>query len=296
MQTFELPDRITATTTMAPFFQADRNHILVVGTIMGSIVSEILRSETIFQFRYTNTIDNLVWNSIAANSATLKVLKFGQSREAQEPIIRSGQNTSDARIVTAVHAVAAALTLLLPAATSTFEASLGYAILSPTVGFESTLTAACGAPEIAMTQFSAGCLDAWYQVSATPSRLGQVLAYEVMYFKIRDGWNSIGTDGACNAGAQFCPRFADVTGWQPEVGAWLHERLVNIICTIIIIIIIMAACLTPKGSWVLVAIYTKKPASCKIVLFGQNRPPARSTPTSTGTTTGGAAATTTTTK
>jgi hypothetical protein len=226
MQAFGLPDRTTATTMMAPFFQADRNHIMIVGA-MGGVVPEILKSETIFQFRYTNTIDNLVWNSIAANSDSLKVLKFGQSKDAQEPIIRSGHITSDARVVTAVHAVGAALTLLLPTATADFEASLAYAVLSPTIGFESSLEVACGAPETTTTVFSATCLISWYQSSAGPSRLGQVLAYEIMYYKIRDGWNSIGTDGGCDAGAYFCHRYADVTGWQPESGACLKEPLLG---------------------------------------------------------------------
>lgn len=224
MQAFGLPDRTTATTMAAPFFQADRNHILIIG-MMGSLVPEIMKTETIFHFRYTNTIDNLVWNAIAANSAILKAIKFGQSQEAEEPIIRSGQATSDARIVTAIHAVAAALPLLLPSVTSAFEATPGFMLLTPTIGVDSSLTAACGAPEWAATTFSAACLQSWYLANKGPSRLGQVLAYEIMYYKTRDGWNSLGVDGGCDAGAHFCHRYADITGYDPEVGECLRESL-----------------------------------------------------------------------
>jgi hypothetical protein len=224
MLAFELPDRATATSTMAPFFQADRNHITIVGT-MAALVPDILLSETIFQFRYTNTVDNLVWNSIAANSATLMALKYGQSREAQQPIVRSGHSSSDARVVTAVHAVAASLRLLLPSAVTPFQASLGAMVLSPTIGFDSGLKAVCGAPEAAATTFNATCLITWYEGSPSPARLGQVVAYEIMYFKVRDGWNSEGTDGQCDGGAHFCHRYADYTAWQPESGACLGETL-----------------------------------------------------------------------
>jgi len=224
MIAFMLPDRVTATTTQAPFFQADRNHITIVG-MMAALTPQISQAETIFQLRYTNTVDNLVWNSIAANSATLKVLKFGQSHDAADPIVRSGQTSSDARMVTAVHAVAAALTLLIPSATSDFQASLGYAILKPTIGFQGSLISACGSPAIASTTYSATCLRDWYDSAPTPSRLGQVIAYEIMYHKVRDGWNSLGTDDSCDAGAHFCHRYADITKYDPEVGQCLHETL-----------------------------------------------------------------------
>ena len=170
-------------------------------------------------------MDNLVWNSIAANSATLMALRYGQSRDAQMPLVRSGHNSSDARVVTAVHAVAASLRLLLPAAVSSFEASLGAAILSPTVGFERSLEAACGAPEAAATTFEAACLVTWYDQSPSPARLGQVVAYEMMYFKVRDGWNSLGTTDGCDGGKHFCHRYADYTSWNPESGECLGETL-----------------------------------------------------------------------
>ena len=144
MQALGLEDRTTATTNIAPYFQVDRNHIGVLG-IFSAVVPEILKTETILQFRVTNTIDNILWNSVAANSANILAMHFGQSHEPQEPTIRSGQTTTNARIVTAIHAVAASLPLLLAATQVAFEASLGYALLSPTIGFESSLTTACGA-------------------------------------------------------------------------------------------------------------------------------------------------------
>jgi hypothetical protein len=224
MKAFGLPDRATATTMMAPFFQADRNHLVIVG-MFGSFVPSILKSETIFQFRYTNTVDNMVWNSFAANSVDLKVFKYGQSKDAADPIVRSGKTSSDARVVTAIHATAAGLLLLLPQAEADFRASLGYGVLMPTIGFESSLVTACGATNSAATIFDANCLKSWYQLSVGPARLGQIIAYELMYYKVRDGWNSMGTDGSCNAGAHFCHRYADITGYNPENGACLKETL-----------------------------------------------------------------------
>jgi len=224
IEAFDLPDRTTATTMAAPFFQADRNHIILV-TVFGSLVPNLLLSEAIFQFRYTNTIDNLWWNAIAANSEFLKVIKYGQSQVAEEPIVRSGKKTSDARMLTAVHAVGAAISLLLPDAIPTFKESLGFTIVAPTIGFENTLVTACGAPEGLATQFDPACLRDWYNDSPSPARLGQVLAYELMYFKVRDGWNSLGTDDGCNAGAHFCHRYADITNYNAETGVCLMETL-----------------------------------------------------------------------
>jgi len=225
MQVFGLENRTTATTTVAPYFQVDRNHIGVLG-IFSALVPEILKTETIFQFRVTNTVDNILWNSVAANSANILAMHFGQSHEPQEPTIRSGQTTTDARIVTAIHALAASLPLLLPASQGDFEASLSYALLSPTIGFENSLTTACGAPEAHATVFNSSCLVMWYDAQApSPAALGQTIAYELMYFKVRDGWNSIGTDDGCDAGSHFCLNYADVTSYDPESGACLDESL-----------------------------------------------------------------------
>ena len=46
-----------------------------------------------------------------------------------------------------------------------------------------------------------------------------------MYYKVRDGWNSLGTDGGCDAGPHFCPRYMDITGYDPESGACTGEVL-----------------------------------------------------------------------
>ena len=87
------------------------------------------------------------------------------------------------------------------------------------------MVAACGALESTSTAFDASCLQAWYAADPSPSRLGQVLAYDLMYFKVRDGWNSLGVEGDCNAGEYFCHRYADYTDYDPEVGACLDEKL-----------------------------------------------------------------------
>jgi len=227
IQAFGLPNRTTATTT--PFFQANRNHLMIMGAL-GSTIPDISLHEGIFQMRATNTINNIIWNSFAANSETLKVIKFGQSHEAQDPIIRSDENTTDARVLTAIHAMAAALPLLVPGSVDGFRISRPYALTNATIGFDDTLVTACGAPEEELTQenFNADCLRDWYNNDTpSPSRLGQIIAYEIMYFKVRDGWNSLGTDGGCDGGPHFCFPYADVTKYDPESGQCLNEDLVN---------------------------------------------------------------------
>jgi hypothetical protein len=222
VQAFGLPARANA--MAPPFAQMDRQHLMVVGTVM-SLVPDVTQTETIYQFRYTSTIDNLMWNAVAANSASLLAIKFGQSKVGQQPTIRSDMITSDARVATAVHAVAGALTVLLPAAKEAFEASLAYAILAPNIGIDSSLSAACGALEDSETAFSAGCLLSWYVQKPGPARLGQTIAWELMFHKVRDGWNSLGTDGECDAGPHFCPCYMDTTGYDPESGACTGEVL-----------------------------------------------------------------------
>ena len=223
MAAFGLPSRGPATD--APFVQVDRQHLMIVGMILGGLVPGVSQTETIYQFRMTSTLDNLFWNSIAANSDRLLALKFGQSKVGQQPTIRSGITTSDARVATAVHAAAGALTLLLPWAKQAFQASFPYRILAPTIGIDSSLSAACGALEDSKTAFSAGCLQSWYAQKPGPARLGQTIAWELMYYKVRDGWNSLGTDGGCDAGPHFCPRYMDLTGYDPESGTCTGEVL-----------------------------------------------------------------------
>ena len=212
---------------MATFIQVDRHHMIFLSLVSFSLPFE--GAETIYAARDGNTIDNLVWNAVAANSAGLLALKFGQSKVGQQPTIRSGIATSDARIATAVHAFAGALTLLHPAGNkagnAAFKARLAYAVLSPTIGIDSSLSAACGAVENSETAFSASCLQAWYARKPGPARLGQTIAWELMYYKVRDGWNSLGTDGGCDAGPDFCPRYMDITDYDPETGACTEETL-----------------------------------------------------------------------
>ena len=117
-----------------------------------------------------------------------KALKFGQSKEAMEPIVRSGQTSTDARVLTAVHASSAIIPLLLPAGEASWRQSLTYDVIMPEVGFNSTLTATCGDLTDGDVMYDEACLQSWYAAEPTPARLGQIIGYEIMYFKIRDGW------------------------------------------------------------------------------------------------------------
>ena len=222
----QLPDRSTAADPLGPFIQVDRQHLLVV-SVFGALAPEISTAETIFQLRYTNTVDQLMWHSIAANSASFLVLRLGPGQQPGAPLVRSGYTSTDARVATAVHAVAAALPLLLPSTREAFEASLAASTLSPSIGFLLDLTDACGRPECPSTVLSPVCLQSWYSSAPGPARLGQVVAYEVMYQRSRDGWNSLGTAGGCDAGAYFCPAFRDAGAepWDPEAGICRKESL-----------------------------------------------------------------------
>ena len=65
MAAFGLPSRGPATD--APFVQVDRQHLMIVGMILGGLVPGVSQTETIYQFRMTSTLDNLFWNSIAVS-------------------------------------------------------------------------------------------------------------------------------------------------------------------------------------------------------------------------------------
>lgn len=226
MRLFRLPSR--AAVDQSPFARLNFHHIMVQ-EVFASIGPELSKAETIFQFRLSHMADCIIWNSIASNSATLKAFKFGQSKDAQEPIVRSGQVTSDARIKTTIHAFAAAIKLYLPTAETLFRESNLYNILpsseAPTIGFEAALTTACGAPEADATTYDASCLQTWYNASPGPARLGQIIAYELLYFRVRDGFNSLGTAGDCKLGSYFCQRFSDTMNYDPENGDCLKEVL-----------------------------------------------------------------------
>merc|ERR1719235_2868639 len=72
----------------------------------------------------------------------------------------------------------AAIELLLPTAVPDLQASFLNDLLTPTIGTDASLVAACGALESTSTAFDASCLQAWYAADPSPSRLGQVLAYD----------------------------------------------------------------------------------------------------------------------
>ena len=64
------------------------------------------------------------------------------------------------------------------------------------------------------------------QGELTPRVVGQAVAFEIMYHKRRDGWNSLGTEGDCKIEDEhFCPKFADTTGYKPESGPCKNVEL-----------------------------------------------------------------------
>ena len=77
-----------------------------------------------FQTRFTNLVDQLVWNAFASNSDRLQALLFGNAtHRGVEPLVRSGHTSTDAKVVTAIHAIAAALPFFLPEAAGAFCAA-----------------------------------------------------------------------------------------------------------------------------------------------------------------------------
>merc|ERR1719189_3178270 len=217
-----------AVSTQAPFHQADCNHLLIMG-MFGALVPSIAKYETVFQLRLTNTVDNIVWNSIAANSENLLALRYGISKVASEPLVRSDVSTTDARVVTAVHAVAAALPLLLPEAETDFRsgANVAFQVVQPTIGFSEDLVAKCGSPDAIGLQYDPACLQDFFKDCNTPSCLGQAVAFEAMHFKLHDRWNALGDKGGCQpvGDKHFCPAYADYTKWHPEAGECTQEAL-----------------------------------------------------------------------
>ena len=143
-----------------------------------------------FQTRFTNLVDQLVWNAFASNSDRLQALLFGSAtHRGVEPLVRSGQTSTDAKVVTAIHAIAAALPFFLPEAAGAFCAAPAPCfLLRPTIGLEPGLTAKCGSPldgypGVPMADFDpeggewavfppekAECLVEWHAEAASPHR------------------------------------------------------------------------------------------------------------------------------
>ena len=143
-----------------------------------------------FQTRFTNLVDQLVWNAFASNSDRLQALLFGSAtHRGVEPLVRSGHTSTDAKVVTAIHAIAAALPFFLPEAAGAFCAAPAPCfLLRPTIGLEPRLAAKCGSPldgypGVPMADFDpeggewavfppekAECLVAWHAEAASPHR------------------------------------------------------------------------------------------------------------------------------
>ncbi|EOD19230.1 hypothetical protein EMIHUDRAFT_444965 [Emiliania huxleyi CCMP1516] len=124
--------------TEAPFFQADRNHIMIIGAMAGLVPAITDGYAFSFQTRFTNLVDQLVWNAFASNSERLQALLFGDAtHRGVEPLVRSGHTSTDAKVVTAIHAIAAALPFFLPEAAGAFCAAPAPCfLLRPTIGLE----------------------------------------------------------------------------------------------------------------------------------------------------------------
>ena len=105
-----------ATGNDMPFALVDRNHILMI-SMMASTIPSISKYETTIQLRVTNTMENLFWNSVAAFSPEIKAVHFGQDKLIGSPTVQNldpKRHTTDARLMTAANAFAAAFPLLLP--------------------------------------------------------------------------------------------------------------------------------------------------------------------------------------
>lgn len=156
------------------------------------------------------------------------MLRFGLGKDAQEPLLRSGHATTDARIMTYTHALSAALPYFIPQALDAWEQTLSVQMMNPLIGFEASLLATCGDIEAADAEWSSAtedCLRNWYNADPSPARMGQIIGYEMMFFRIRDGFNSLGTDGGCIGGEKYCPLYRDITGYDPNKGACTRESI-----------------------------------------------------------------------
>lgn len=217
-----------ATAVNDPFFNNLDRHLLTIMLVQGSTIPLITKAETIYHFRYTSILDNILWDSVVYNSADFKTIKFGRSKEPMDPTVRSGQTSSDARILTAVHATAAVIPSLLPGSEVHFKMTVVYEAVMPMLGFDPILIGLCGDPVKVNTEYKEECLTKYYEMNGMgPSQLGQIIAYEILFHRTRDGFNSEGTDDGCDAGRHFCPRYNDVTNYDPEVGPCLNENLMD---------------------------------------------------------------------
>lgn len=120
-------------------------------------------------------------------------------------------------MVTALHAHGAALPYMLEGAIEAWEQTQAFAMINPTIGLDADLVSTCGPIEIGeWSESREACLRTWFLADESPSRLGQIIAYDLLYFRIRDGWNLLGTDGGCVGGLKYCPKYKDVTGYDPN--------------------------------------------------------------------------------
>ena len=79
------------------------------------------------------------------------MLRFGLGKSPQEPLKRSGVNTSDARILTNIHAYAAVMPYVWPLGEELFLTTISYRGTNATIGFEESLFTKCGDVEDAFS-------------------------------------------------------------------------------------------------------------------------------------------------
>lgn len=116
-----------------------------------------------------------MWSCIAANSADIKTIRFGRGKSGADPILRTGQVSTDARIKTAVHALGAVIPWVVPNGEDAFKATNPYNMMTPTIGFEVSLISQCGAINDYSVEWSdslENCLRSWYEADPSPSRMG----------------------------------------------------------------------------------------------------------------------------
>jgi hypothetical protein len=228
-QALALPDGNGLTSSDMPYAQVDRNHLLVLGTL-SALTPPISQYETSIQFRLTNTIDNLMWNSIAAFSNNLRAVKFGQTNPIDEPTVKNADHqTTDSKIMTALHSIGCALPILLPEAVELYHETLAqFMDRQFENGFDPSLEEACTIRADKTDEELQSCIQTWVadQADKTPAVMGNAIAFEIMYHKNRDGWNSLGTEGGCwPEDPHFCPRYADTGGYKPISGECATKTL-----------------------------------------------------------------------
>lgn len=122
-----------------------------------------------------------------------------------------------------VHALAAIIPYVVPEVMPTLGNEAVAMMIEPTFGFDSILTENPVIGEITdyeaeFTPEREQALKDYYAADPSPYRAGQVIAYDHMFFRVRDGFNCQGDQFGCVGGLKYCPIFADYTDYDPVKG------------------------------------------------------------------------------